>query len=1017
MAVWPPASVTVQIARYVPAVTGAVNVGLSDPPPVIYDGSNVLWGKVTGVSVEDPGRMLQITTTCRRCDLSGRNLVLGAIPEPGTSTHLGFVGEVTQANLQGATLSGTGANYDFYGSDFRDASFNDANLSGAIFFNAVLSNTTFNHAVLTNVRFNSINAQIEGNGNVLQGAKFIHGSDLSGAGFTLAFLDHSTFDDVTVDDTDFNSATLWGTQFTSLRFRIPPRFFGVALGGDPSDVAGSPCTSFANSNLLNADFGGAYWYGYGCVGPLFKGSQVRLSLVQYFLFGRTAIDQIDLSDTQVLVSGADRKALAGANLSGAKLAGADFLGEPLDLTGTKFDGANLAQTNLSLARLAGATFENVDAAGASFTYADLTGDGTRHAASFAGTQTNLRGANFVNADLSGASFEGADLSDAVFTGARGNDTNFSGVIAKHTVFAGAHLYGNGQAFDQATDMEGVDFTDAVLASDPTQSGGFDFTGAALTDAHFDRAICVACNFTNAHLSGASFTDAYLPGVVLANATLTRVDLDRAWLYCGNLANGSCSSLPGSPQRWTWPLSLGSGEAYGPVPFGAPNLTGASLVDVTACPDGKAGSVPPAGCQGHLLPDPSGAPPIPAPCSASADGACSTPTTTLFDASSVGEPVSIVPAAPPTWNTTLSPEGYFVAFDDGTIRLVGEGSSEIVAGKSGTHCPAARDACGDGGPATDALLGAPTGLAVGLDGSLYVSDSALLRVRRIDPSSYVITTVAGGGGEGCDIPCGDGGPATAALLAAASGVAVDPLGVLLIAEGGNGVRRVAADGTITTLVAGAEAGNVRAVAATADGVIYATTSSPDYIIEIDPDSGAVTKVVGTGTSGYNGNTDEFGLLAPGTEVQVNGPQGLSVDLDGNVVFADTGNNLIRAYVPSSGHVIDAVAGVVDNGTPRGGFNGDAHRATKTQLQGPRSVTASRGALRVVADTGNRRIRQVGPGPVSTLGGGNPGEGPSGQGGGGGACTLARSPRASEGLELFAVVAILWLIARRRRHPMN
>ena len=63
-------------------------------------------------------------------------------------------------------------------------------------------------------------------------------------------------------------------------------------------------------------------------------------------------------------------------------------------------------------------------------------------------------------------------------------------------------------------------------------------------------------------------------------------------------------------------------------------------------------------------------------------------------------------------------------------------------------------------------------------------------------------------------------------------------------------------------------------------------------------GYFTLVVGTGTSGYNGNTDSLDNLLPGTQVQVNAPVGLSVDLDGNIVFADTGNALIRAYVPSS-----------------------------------------------------------------------------------------------------------------------
>jgi hypothetical protein len=179
---------------------------------------------------------------------------------------------------------------------------------------------------------------------------------------------------------------------------------------------------------------------------------------------------------------------------------------------------------------------------------------------------------------------------------------------------------------------------------------------------------------------------------------------------------------------------------------------------------------------------------------------------------------------------------------------------------------------------------------------------------------------------------------------------------------------------------------------------------------------VTPVVGTGTSGYNGNTDAFGLRAPGTEVQIDGPAGLAVDLDGKVVFADSGNDLIRAYVPSSGHVIDVVAGVVDDDVPKGGFNGDGHVANQTELQAPVAVTASRGALRLVADAGNRRVRQVGPVAETGLGGPEepPEENPTSPSDDG-ACAIAPRPRPSESvaLSVLAAAALFRLLAWRRR----
>jgi uncharacterized protein YjbI with pentapeptide repeats len=872
---------------------GAVNVSKPGSGPItIGAGTWDIWAYTTSLAVVDPVVLLNSYTSCRQCDLSNAKVVLPGIPDGPISD---FAGQVTGANLQGATIIGNGNSYDF------------------------------------------------------------SGSDISGAAFTGTSLRGATFGHVTANRTTFAGADLRGARFAALQFQTPPSFAGATFGG------WSNCTSIANTNLLDVSFAETAWASNGCTGALFPGSQVPLSALGQLLATDKAKD-VDLTGAQVVASGGDRKALAGADLSGVNLAGVNFLGEPLDLTGTDFDGATLTQANLALARLAGATFDNVNAAGASFRDADLSGDGTNPAANFSGT--NLKGANFVNANISGGSFVGADLTGAVFTGARGLGTDFSGVRARNAVFSGAHLYGNGQAFDNATDLENVDFSAAVLAGDPSESGGFDFTKADLTGARFYGAVCAGCNLTNATLDQASFTGAYLPGAVLSGATLSGTSLDRAWLYCG-IANDGCISGPDAAPAW--PLVLGSGEAYGPVPFGATDLTGVSLADVTACPDGKAGSSLPAGCDGHLLPDPTGAPPIPAPCSASAHGACPTATTTVVDASTFGNPWAIVATAPPSWNTLLSGEGYYAAFDDGTIRLAGAGPITTIAGTPGNHCKTAAATCGDGGSATSAPLGTPKGLAVGLDGSLYIADPVLLRVRRIDPSG-IITTVAGTG-VACTATapgkCGDNGPAIDATLAGANGVWVDTHGVLIIADGLRGVRRVSVDGTLTTLAAaGTESySSVQAVVEGLDGMIYATTRGPDSIIQIDPTTGTATPVVGTGTSGYNGNSDSNGLL-PGTQVQVNGPVGLSVDLDGHILFADTGNALIRAYVPSTTHVIDDLAGSVVNGLPQAGFNGDGLCGTDTELLEPWGVTATRGALLVVADSGNRRIRQVGPCPVGT-----------------------------------------------------
>ena len=175
----------------------------------------------------------------------------------------------------------------------------------------------------------------------------------------------------------------------------------------------------------------------------------------------------------------------------------------------------------------------------------------------------------------------------------------------------------------------------------------------------------------------------------------------------------------------------------------------------------------------------------------------------------------------------------------------------------------------------------------------------------------------------------------------------------------------ADGTLST-IGGTNTYDVRSVTGDAGGNLYAAARNPDYIIQVDLNTALVNVVVGTGTSGYNSNTDSLtGLLLPGPQVQINAPGGLSVDLNGNVLFADTGNSLIRAYVPSSGNVIDDLGGVANtnNDTTQSGFNGDGKWADQTLLNSPAAVTATSGSLLVVADTGNARLRQLGPAPLN------------------------------------------------------
>ncbi len=95
--------------------------------------------------------------------------------------------------------------------------------------------------------------------------------------------------------------------------------------------------------------------------------------------------------------------------------------------------------------------------------------------------------------------------------------------------------------------------------------------------------------------------------------------------------------------------------------------------------------------------------------------------------------------------------------------------------------------GDGGPAAEAKLNMPFDVAFDALGNLYLSDTFNQRIRKVDATSGLITTIAGSGEKGFS---GDGGPATQAAMDEPYGLAIDPVGNLYFADRLNArVRRV------------------------------------------------------------------------------------------------------------------------------------------------------------------------------------------------------------------------------------
>jgi RHS repeat-associated protein len=265
-----------------------------------------------------------------------------------------------------------------------------------------------------------------------------------------------------------------------------------------------------------------------------------------------------------------------------------------------------------------------------------------------------------------------------------------------------------------------------------------------------------------------------------------------------------------------------------------------------------------------------------------------------------------------------------------------------------------DSSGDGGPAVQASLVQPFGVAVDSKGNIYIADGSGSRVRKVDAGG-VITTVAGIGTWGFS---GDEGPAVRAKIASPYGVAVDNSGNMYIADLGNSrIRKVDSSGVITTVAGNgqftysgdggpavqASINQPYAVAVDGAGNVYIADRTNYRIRKVDA-SGIISTVAGNGSSGFSGD----GVLA--VQAKLSDPRSIAVDSVGNFYIADLSYAKIRK-VDTNG-IITTVAG---NG--QYGFSGDAISATKASLYYPYGVAVDKTGNIYIADTTNRRVRKV------------------------------------------------------------
>lgn len=212
--------------------------------------------------------------------------------------------------------------------------------------------------------------------------------------------------------------------------------------------------------------------------------------------------------------------------------------------------------------------------------------------------------------------------------------------------------------------------------------------------------------------------------------------------------------------------------------------------------------------------------------------------------------------------------------------------------------------GDGGPAVAARLDTPLGLALDGNNHLYVVDSANQRLRVVDLSTGVITTVAGTGQQGFS---GENGPALAATFNSPSGLAADSYGNLFLSDTGNHrVREVSSATRKVLTLAGDGTSGIRmsrpeGLSLDAKGGLLISDAATNCVYLFNLASGHLSLIAGQGQQAYGGDQ---GLA---TLAMLDSPHGVATSPTGVITVADTNNGRLRQISSESGGIITTIAG--------------------------------------------------------------------------------------------------------------
>jgi sugar lactone lactonase YvrE len=322
-----------------------------------------------------------------------------------------------------------------------------------------------------------------------------------------------------------------------------------------------------------------------------------------------------------------------------------------------------------------------------------------------------------------------------------------------------------------------------------------------------------------------------------------------------------------------------------------------------------------------------------------------------------------------------------------LREVSSTSTSTVAGSFGP----------DNSKSTQSVLILPFNIGFDPSGNYYIAEDGGQRIRMVNAGSGQITTIAGNGTSGYS---GDGGPATQAQIYFPQGVAADGSGNVYIADAGNGVIRKVTGGIITTYATDPTFADPVSMAADRAGNVYVSDDASCVIYKIAPPNGTVSVVAGNFTCGYNGDgiaatsaqlntnfgvavdikgnlyigdtlnnrirmvnkqgiistiagTGDCGFSGDGgsaTSATICNPLGVAADTLGNVYFADEFNLRFRKI--SKNGKINTIAG-----SGNGGYNGENLPAVSTNLDDPIAVGIDNVGTVFLLDDVQARVRKI------------------------------------------------------------